>query len=47
MESQYDTDLVDYDKMEDDELSSIVRNASTIGNGNGISIGTIVNQSQL
>ena len=45
MESQYDTDLVDYDKMEDDELSSIVRNASSIGSGNDV--GNITDQSQL
>ena len=45
VESQYDTDLVDYDKMEDDELSSIVRNAPSIGGDNDI--GNIASQSQL
>ena len=45
VESQYDTDLVDYDKMEDDELSSIVRNAPSIGGDNDID--NIASQSQL
>ena len=42
MESQYDTDLVDYDKMEDDEL---FRNGSSIGSDNDV--GNITDQSQL
>ena len=45
VESQHDTDLVDYDRMEDDELSSIVKNASSIGSGNDV--GNISDQSQL
>ena len=47
VESRYDTDVVDYDNMEDDELSFIIRNSSSVGSGSDNGIGNVINQSQL